>query len=169
MFHVGDYIVYGSVGVCRVDHIGTMSITGISKNKLYYTLIPIYTKGSKLFTPTDNEKVKMRPVITNDEALELIDQIAEIDIYVENEDKKREEIFKESLKRCDCRENIKVIKTLYERKQTVLGTGKKVSAVDKKYLQLAEDSLYGEFAISLGIEKDEVEETIKKRVKAKRE
>lgn len=165
MFNVGDYIIYGSVGVCRVEQVGNICITDVPKNKFYYTLVPVYSKGSKLFTPIDNQKVIMRPVILKEKALELLHQITEVEAVWIDEDKKREEVFKESLKMCDCKEIMKVIKTLYQRKQSASGTERKVSAVDKKYLQLAEESFYGEMAISLGIEKHEVEEEIKKRVK----
>ena len=36
MFHVGDYIVYGSNGICRVEEITHPDIAGIDEDKLYY-------------------------------------------------------------------------------------------------------------------------------------
>ena len=44
--------------------------------------------------------------------------------------------------------------------------GQKVTATDARYLKTAEDNLYGEFAMALGIEKNEVEEFIEKRIGA---
>ena len=41
-----------------------------------------------------------------------------------------------------------------------IAEGKKVTAFDSKYYHIAEDSLYGELAISLEIEKDEVKDYI---------
>ena len=66
-------IVYGNEGVCRVEEIGTPKISGVDKHREYYTLAPIYREG-KVFTPVDS-KVFMRPVITREEALALIDRI----------------------------------------------------------------------------------------------
>ena len=43
-------------------------------------ILPVYDKGCRLFTPVDNQKVKMRPVLTAKEADELIKRIREIDI-----------------------------------------------------------------------------------------
>lgn len=64
MFEIGEYVVYGMNGVCRVEEIGTMDLGGIDSDKLYYTLLPIYTKGSRVFTPVDNQKVIMRAIIS---------------------------------------------------------------------------------------------------------
>ena len=42
---------------------------------------------------------------------------------------------------------------------------KKVTSSDEKYLHLAEESLYGELSVVMGIPKDEMEEYIAGRVK----
>lgn len=51
-------------------------------------------------------------------------------------------------------------KNIYLHKQTRLEQGKKVTAVDDKYFKMAEDRLYGELAIALGMNKDNVKEYI---------
>ena len=40
MYQIGDYLVYGFEGVCRVEDIGSPKLSGISRDKLYYTLAP---------------------------------------------------------------------------------------------------------------------------------
>ena len=62
MYEIGQLIVYGNEGVCRVEEIGTPKISGVDKHRDYYTLAPIYREG-KVFTPVDS-KVFMRPVIS---------------------------------------------------------------------------------------------------------
>ncbi|MDE6168403.1 MAG: CarD family transcriptional regulator, partial [Acetatifactor sp.] len=52
---------------------------------------------------------------------------------------------------------VRVIKTIYLRKQKRLQSGRKVTAVDAKYGHLAEENLYGELAVALGIGRNEVE------------
>lgn len=164
MFEVGDYIVYGSNGVCRVENIGTMDITGLSKDRIYYTLVPIYKSGNRLFTPTDNNRVVMRPIISKREALSLIDSMKNMETLTIKEDRQVEIIYKEALRTCDCKQWIKIMKTLYERKQSKIAKGKKVTASDEKYFNLAEENLFGELAIPLEIEKDKVEEFIAARI-----
>lgn len=167
MFKIGEYIVYGMNGVCRVEEIGPMNLSGIDSNKEYYTLSPLYTKGSRVFTPVDNQKVVMRPVISRQDACDLIDEIKSVERIEVADDKHRELAYKEALKSCDCRELIRIINTVLKRKKERLAQGKKMSACDERYLKQAQDSLYGEFAISLKMEKDEVEDYIEHRITLK--
>ncbi len=163
MFDVGEYIVYGNNGVCRVDKIGPMDLPGIPKEKLYYTLTPVYKTGSKVFTPTDNEKVIMRPIISKTDALALIDDIINIEI-LDIPDERNKDIYKEAFRTCDCRELIKIIKTLYQRKQLRTAERKRLTASDEKYLHLAEESLLDELVLSLEMKKEELREFIAVRI-----
>lgn len=165
MFKVGDYMVYGSMGVCRVDAIGPISIDKSEAEKLYYTLTPVYETGSKVFTPVDNQKVNMRPVLSKDEAVQLIDGIPEVETLWVPFDKAREEIYKEAIRKCDCSEWIKIIKTLYLRKQARIAEGKKAVNAEEKYLHIVEEALYGELAIPLNMKPEEVLKFIEARVK----
>ncbi|MCM1499775.1 MAG: CarD family transcriptional regulator [Clostridium sp.] len=167
MFKVGDYIVYGMNGVCKVEEIGPMNLSGVESDKEYYTLTPFYTKGSRVFTPVDNQKVPMRTVISRTEACKLIDSMKQIEEIEVADDKHREIAYKEAIKSCDCIEWIRIINTAQKRKEERLAQGKKMSACDERYLKSARDNLYGEFAISLDLEKDEVEEYIEHRIAMK--
>jgi CarD family transcriptional regulator len=71
------------------------------------------------------------------------------------------------MKSNSCHELVKVIKTIYIRKQKRTEAGRKVTAVDAKYFRLAEDSLYGELAVALEIPKKEVEDFISGEISAK--
>ncbi len=156
MFQTGDFVVYGNSGVCRVQKIGTLDSPIASKEREYYTLAPYYIKGSTIFTPVDNQKIIMRPVLTKEEAIALIDEITKIDSLWIADEKTRELQYKETFRKCDCRELVKIIKTIYRRKKIRLAEGKKVTTQDEKYFHMAEEALYGELAISLGMTKDEV-------------
>ena len=156
MFKVGDLIVYGNTGVCKVEKIGKPDLAGVSDNKEYYTLLPYYSKNSRIFTPCDNDKVVMRPVMSKKEAEKLLKEIPDIDLLIITDEKKREERYKETMKSCDCREFVSILKTIYNRKKTRLAEGKKVTASDERYFSMAEDKLFGELAIALGIEKSAV-------------
>lgn len=168
MFQTGDYMIYGNSGVCQVESVGTIdTIPGIPKDKIYYTLKPLYIKGSTIYTPVDNQKVLIRPLILKEEAIQLIDGIEEIEtLWISNE-KQREEVYKEELATCDCKELIKIIKTVYQRMQERLAEGKKITNSDRKYFKIAQDSLYGELAIVLDMEKEKVEEFITERMQRK--
>ena len=161
MFKVGDLIVYGNTGVCTVEKIGRPDLSGISDDKEYYTLLPYYSRNSRIFTPCDNDKVVMRPIMSKKEAEKLLREIPKIEILVITDEKKREECYKETMKTCDCREFVSILKTIYNRKKTRLAEGKKVTASDERYYNMAEDKLFGELAIALGLEKSQMKTKIR--------
>lgn len=164
MFQVNDRIVYGTQGVCVVTEIGKLSMSVADKQRQYYTLCPIYQRDEVIYVPVDNRKVTMRPVLSREEADALIEEMTELDtIWIVNE-REREAQYKAALLSCDCRELVKIIKTLYERKKTREREGKKVASVDERYFSQAEEQLYGELAYALDIKKEEVKPYIKNMV-----
>lgn len=164
MFEIGEFVVYGNTGVCKVEEVTKMAAPGTSDDKWYYALEPVYDKGCRLFTPVDNKKVKIRPVLTRQEADELIHQIQRIELLGVKDEKSREQVYKDAIRTCSCVEWVRMIKTLYVRKKSRLAQGKKVTSSDAKYLRLAEDSLYGELAVVMGIPKKEMGAYIASRV-----
>ncbi len=164
MFEIGEFVVYGNNGVCKVEDIGTIDVPGLPKDRVYYTLKPHKTKGGKIFTPVDNQKVIIRNVIAKEAALELIDDIVNIDSLGVMDEKKREFAYKEAFQKCDCREMVKIIKTIYTHTEERLAEGKRVSNCDERYFKMAEERFYGELSIPMEMEKDEVKEYVTARV-----
>lgn len=160
MFQKGEYVVYGNSGVCEVVDIGTMSMAGAVKGRLYYTLLPVYSNGSRIYTPVDNEKIVMRNVLSKEEALEFVEKIPGIEPLGVSNEKEREELYNQKMKTCSHVEWTKIIKMLYLRRKSRMEGGKKLASVDERYLKMAEDNLYGELAIALDIKKDDVEDFI---------
>ena len=62
MFLVGDKIIYGENGVCTVEKIEPLAISGPSKDRLYYHLRPLIGSGT-YYTPVDSGAY-MRPVMS---------------------------------------------------------------------------------------------------------
>ncbi len=156
MFGVGDYVIYGSEGVCRVGEIGQLNLDGKKTEKEYYTLFPVYASGTKVYSPVDNKKIVMRAIISKEETNRLISEIPEMGPIEVSDERSREQAYKEVLKNCDCRELVRLIKTVYTRRQKRLSGGKKVTAIDEKYFKSAEAQLYGELAIPLELKREEV-------------
>ena len=154
MFEVGDMIIYGNNGVCRVETVGKVDSAILPKDREYYTLCPHYSKGSKIFSPVDNQKVIMRPVINKEEAMQLIDTIKDVEELWIADEKRREQEYKDAVHKCDCRELVRIIKTIYARKQVRLAEGKKVTSSDERYFRIAEENLYGELAIPFEMTKE---------------
>lgn len=151
MYNIGEYVVYGNKGVCRIDKIGPIEIPGSNGNRDYYTMTQIYSKASTIFTPVDS--AVLRKVISKEEALKLIHDSVSFDTEWIANDKEREKAFTETLRTADSEKLIRMIKTLAHRRDTRVADGKKATSTDERYYHAAEDILYGEFGISLGMEK----------------
>lgn len=165
VFKVGDYIVHGRNGVCKVQDITHIDISGADKDQLYYLLVPMKSEGSKIFYPVDSDKVIMRSIVTKKEVEKIVSEIGNIEpMWIDN-DRQREAKYKEAISSCDCHQLICIIKTLYQRNSERMAQGKRTTYVDDRYLKEAKDNLHGEFAVALGIDKEEVEEYIQEHLK----
>lgn len=159
MYCKGEYVVYGTNGVCQVGEITTLDLDGIPKDREYYVLYP-ESSGGKIYIPVENADTKMRSIISKDEAQQLIKRIPSIEPLKVSNEKLLEEMYKKCMRRYDCIDWIRLIKCIYDRKQIRLADGKNITAKDEKYMHMAEDSLYGELSIALEIPKEQVLEHI---------
>ena len=117
-----------------------------------------------MYTPVDNDKVIMRKIMSREEAEDLVERITTIETVWIQEEKSREQMYKEAIRTYDCHSLVQIIKTLYLRRQNRLKEGKKVLSSDEQYLRKAEELLYSEMSLALSIPKAEVEAYITKAV-----
>lgn len=164
MFEVGEYIIYGTKGVCKVVDITTMNLDGVPKDTKYYILQPWNQSGSRIFVSVENRKTIMRKVMSKEEANALISEIPGIEEIWADNDKVREEKYKECIKSCECRELVRIIKTLYTRKMERIKAGKKITTTDERYLKSAEEHLYSELAVALQVSAENMEEFITEKI-----
>ena len=165
MYKVNDLIVYGNEGVCKVEAIEVMNVTAVANDRLYYVLKPLYRNGT-VFTPVDT-KVFMRPVISADDAQEIIEQIPSIETDVlYSSANLLSDHYDKAMERHDCKYLIQVIKTVYLKNQIAATKNKKVSETDRRYMKKAEDMLYGEFAVVLEVPKNDVKAYVEEKVAA---
>ena len=55
---------------------------------------------------------------------------------------------------------VMIIKTLYIRRMDREARGRKITSTDEKYLKIAENWLYSEMSLALGVPKEEMEDYI---------
>lgn len=166
MFQIGDKIVYGSTGVCIVEDITTVNLSGVDKNRLYYVLKPLYQDGS-IRTPVDNEKVFKRPVISRQEAEALVDMIPTVKAAACNEKNLSllRSHYRQRLGTFHCEDLVELTMSIYAKKQDAARQQKKFGVTDEKYLKRAEELLFGELAVALDIPRQEVQSYILRRLK----
>ena len=160
MFKKGEYVIYGNAGVCQIIDISTLNMHGAPKDKLYYILAPVNQNSSRVFSPIDNKKVIIRKLMSKQDEETLISDIPNIKELLVEDEKLREQTYKDCIKSCQCRKLLSLMKTIYQRKEERLNQGKKLSATDEKYFKLAQDNLQTELSISLEIPVNEMERYI---------
>ena len=150
--------------MCIIEDIATLDISGVDKNKKYYILKPVFISASTVYVPVDSAMTSMRKILTKEEAQELIRDIPQIPVLEIKNERLLEQDYKLCLKTNECNQWIKLLKTIYERKQMRLQKGRKETAIDSKYFRIAEEVLYGELAVALDMERDRVSQYIEEQL-----
>ncbi len=163
-FAIGDLIIYGETGVCRINDIVEKEFPDGKKN--CYQLQPLY-QSCMIFTPANNEAVFMRPIITRNEADDLLQRICGIEPSEITASNPRElsEKYDAVIKSHDCEMLVAFAKSIYAKRDRLIAVKKKLPAVDERYMKRAEDLLFGELAASLGIDRIEIKETVASKLK----
>ncbi|MBQ4220491.1 MAG: CarD family transcriptional regulator [Butyrivibrio sp.] len=160
MLNVGDCVIYGSHGLCKVRDILVPAFLEKGNEKQYYMMISAVDAGSVIYVPVEGAEDKVRDVMSADDAEELICEIEDVDELDLPDGKKAEPEITGIIKRNIADEMMSLVKSLHKIKAMREAEGKKFAALNEKYLNMAEKLLYTEMAFSLKTEK----ETIKDRV-----
>ncbi len=164
MYNVGDIVMYGTFGICKVTAIEKRDFTG--KEQEYYILKHTSSEKNTFYVPLSNESAlsNMHYVCSKAEVDELISHMnSEGLIWIDNDNKRKEE-YSRIIKDADKHEIIRLIKTLYLRRKELAESGKKLRSTDENYLSLAENMLFEEFVFALDIDRSEVVEYIEKHI-----
>lgn len=164
MFKIGDYVVNSSNGICKVVDIFHPEFDMANSTMEYYLIIPEEDKNTKLYIPIDGKSHGLRSIISKEEAWEIIDSIAGIAETVIEDDRKRENAYKDVIKSCEPEQLIGMIKNLHLRMQKREEEGKKNPAVDERYFRIAEDNLHNELAFAIGEDKNQIPKIIADRI-----
>lgn len=150
MFCVGDIVVYGAHGLCKVDGIGPLPMKFADKSKRYYTLHTCKQPSMTIYAPVDNQTVVMRQPLNRAQAETLISEMPQYAVVPIMDAKERESRCREALQTCDCREIAKMIKGLHDRHEIRVQHKKHDTAADERYFRQAQERLYSELAYALG-------------------
>lgn len=163
MYNIGDIIIYGEHGICRVAEMGPLKLGG-GQERLYYTLRPYYQPELVIYAPVDNDRVVVRPPLTREQAEQLVSELPQVPALEIPDEKSREALYGQIQHSCDCRALAGMIKTLYLRRSQREKKGKRATSVDDRYFREAEEQLYGEMAFALGMEREKTPDYIRLRL-----
>lgn len=151
MYEMGEYVVHPGQGVCRVEEI-------VQEPQPSYTLLPIMqTHAMKISFPVANED-RLRPVLSGDEAQQIIDDYAtmEPEEHEERSNALEEQYYRAEIRNGDCRDSVRIVKTIRMRIADLAARNKKPPVAYERILKRASERAVTELAISLGISRDEV-------------
>ena len=151
MYAVGEYVVHPGQGVCRVEDIVDVPTAA-------YKLMPVGQRRPMLISyPLEGED-RLRPILTREQAQELIDSYADIeaDDYTDRSAALEEEHFKAQIKRGTCRDSVRVAKTFRRRIAEVRALNKKPPVVYERILKEAQTRSLSELAVALDTTPEDV-------------
>ena len=160
MFSVGELLIYGTNGVCRVDEVCSSPFDA-ADTRLFYKLTPTPDRANLvIYTPIDNEKVVIRPLMSEREARELLDSLSEIGVIVVPLEKKRRDIYRELVATAEPKVYVSIIKTVAQRREEFKRTRRRLPDIDNDAEHIAKTGLYGELAAVLGLSREEIHNMI---------
>lgn len=151
MYQVGEYIVHPGQGVCKVDEI-------VLEPQETYMLMPVGTRNPvRISFPVASEG-RLRPIVTRNEAEELISSYPQMDVdnFTERSTALEEEHFKKTIRRGTCHDSVRVVKTFRHRIAEVRSRNKKPPVAYERILKQASERSLCELAVALGITTDDV-------------
>jgi len=163
MFKVGDFVVYGKTGVCKIIDICEKELI-VNTKKQYYVLNPVFESKNIIYAPTDNEKIFMRNIITKAQAEELILKIPMIRKKIKFNEEELKEL-NTVLSSYTCDDLVGLTAQIYEKKKLAIENKKRLGFSDERIMRKSENLLFGELAVALGINIEDVQEYIKNKLR----
>ena len=149
MFEVGQWVMYGIHGVCRVA--GTEKQLVNRKRAEFLVLEPLSKAESKFYLPLGNPTAlaKLKPVLTVEELKALLGNPEVREDHWIDEESRRKMYYKELIARGDRKEILQTICSLYRYKAAQMEAGKKFHLCDDNFLRDAEKLMSSDIALVL--------------------
>lgn len=165
MYQIGDLVVYGIHGVCRIAQQEERIVD--KKTVTYLALEPVGQGGSRYLVPTYNAAAmsKLRHILSKEELEELIGaETIHEDCWICDENL-RKQTYRELINSGDCTKLIQMVYTLYRHKATQAAAGRKFHMCDENFLRDAEKLLISEAEIVLELDRESAKIFLKERLK----
>lgn len=155
MYQVGQQVVYGIHGVCRI--VDEEKRTADRKTVTYLVLEPVGQEGTRFFVPVHNEAAmaKLRPMLTP-ETLEKLIRSPEVhsDGWIQDENG-RKQAYRELISSGDRVSIMRMVHSLYLHKKHRTASGRKVHMADENFLRDAEKLLVSEISAVMGFSQED--------------
>ena len=151
MYEVGEYIVHPGQGVCKVEDV-------IENPEVSYMLMPVGTSNPmRISFPISGEN-RLRPVLSHDEAQELVDEYTDlsIDDYRSASIALEEQYYRDKIRRGTCLDSVRTVKTFRHRIDEAKANNKRPPVAYERILKQAIERSLEELSIALDMSKDDI-------------
>lgn len=160
MFQIGDVVMYGVHGVCRVADV---EIRTVDRKRLEYLVLePQGQNGSRYYVPSGNPNAmaKLRPMLDRQELEELLlsDSVRQ-DSWIAEENLRKQH-YRELINSGDRVALLRMVRTLYHHKQEQAAAGRKFHLCDENFLRDAQRLIEMEFSVVLQIHPSQVKDYV---------
>lgn len=165
MYGIGDVVIYGIHGVCRV--VDSEERVVDRKRVTYLVLEPEGQQGARYLVPTHNAAAmsKIHPVLTEAQLEELMGSESVHDDHWIRDENQRKQAYRELITGGDRAALMGMVASLYRHKAAQTDAGRKCHQSDENFLRDAEKLLSGEVALVKGISAEEAREYLRKRLR----
>lgn len=165
MYQVGDQVIYGIHGICRVVEQEERVVD--RKRVTYLALEPMGQGGSRYLVPTHNPSAmgKLKHMLSPAELETLLnsDEV-KADGWIRDENQ-RKQTYRELINSGDRAKLMRMVHTLYRHKAEQAAAGRKCHLCDENFLRDAEKLLISEVAIVLELEPEQAKQYIREKLK----
>lgn len=156
MFRVGDTVLYGVHGVCRI--IAEEERTVNRRKVGYYVLEPVEQPGVMFYVPSQNPAAlsKLRKTLTESEIYALFrsDEVQR-GTWIEDESARKQR-FRELMYGSDRGAIIGMLRSIYDHRESQRANGRKLHVCDENFMRDAEKLLCVEFGMALNLQPEQV-------------
>lgn len=147
-YKIGDYISHPGHGICQVDR--TEERTLYDKTLDYYVIHPVMENHITIYVPIDNTKaIGLRPIVSSEEAKEVITYTTETDIPPIVQNKDRVKAYHDLMKSGNLKEMSALCKLMMVKENTG-----KISHTEKDMLKKLQVRVISEISLALDMNYD---------------
>jgi len=165
MYQVGEWVIYGIHGVCRVAGVEKQLVN--RKRTQYLVLEPLTQSESRFYLPTENPVAmsKLKAVLTKNEMEELFaSDVVHQDAWIQEENLRKQH-YREVIGGGDRILLMRMVGTLYRYKEAQAAAGRKFHQSDENFLRDAEKLLSSEVALVMELSPEEARNYLRNQLK----
>lgn len=164
MFQIGERVVYGFHGVCKVVDLEERVVD--RKKVVYMVLEPMGQGNAKFYIPTHNAvaMTKIKRILSREELEDLLQSDAVRNGSWIAEENLRKQMYRELISKGERENLMQMVRCIYQYKAEQAAAGKRCHLCDDNFLRDAERLLTSEIAMILELDPEQAKQYLRSRL-----